>query len=56
MEENIMYELLLTKEWALVGFYNAHNLLKSNVYELRRQKGCQDLQFWTPEGFEEVYW
>ncbi len=43
MKENIMYELLLTGGWALIGFYNAHNLLKSNVYELKRQKGCQDL-------------
>jgi hypothetical protein len=38
-----MFELLSTKGWALVGFYSAHNLLKSNLYELMKQKGCQDL-------------
>ncbi len=44
-EENIMYQLLLTRGWALVGFCSAHNLLSSNVYELRRQKEYQDLQY-----------
>ncbi len=37
-----MYELLLTRGWALIGFRNAHNLLNSNVYKLRRQKWCED--------------
>jgi hypothetical protein len=37
-----MYELQLIRGWALIGFYNAHNLLNSNVYELRRQKRCED--------------
>ncbi len=37
-----MYELILTRGWALIGLYSAHNLLNSNVYKLRKQKGCQD--------------
>jgi hypothetical protein len=38
-----MYQLLLTRGWALVIFYSALNLLNSNVYELRRQKEYRDL-------------